>query len=305
LDLIATRLVRSLLALTLAALLCGACGGDDASVDPLGGGPNGGSGGTQSGGGSGNAQTGGSGGAANGGSEAGAGLDGGGFYTGPTVGTAKQFAALAYNSVTSANISNVVGSIGVSAAAMSSITGFDGPLDRKYGMDSLAPNDHLTSIAQGDVTSLVGNIDPRACDADLTDVVGGLTGDITLHPGVTCMNSPSADVLLNGHVYLDAQGDSNAFFILRGNNTLTAADGAEVVLTNGARACGAFWRFSAAITIGKTVQLYGTLIAGTAITMKTGSVLNGRALAQTAAVTLDANTILIPTDGVNDCPHLQ
>ncbi len=227
----------------------------------------------------------------------------GGPYTGPTVGAAKQFAVLAYDSVTTADVSTIGGSIGVSAAAVSVITGFDGSAYTKYGDDSLAPNAALTGTAQGDVTSLVGNIDPRACDTDLTNVVGGLTGDITLHPGVTCMNSFSADALVNGHVYLDARGDENAFFIVRGNDTLTVADGAQVVLMNGARSCGVFWRISGAVTIGKTVTFDGTVIAGTAITMKTGSTLTGRALAQTAGVQVDANTITIPAD--SDCPHLQ
>jgi hypothetical protein len=226
-----------------------------------------------------------------------------GPYAGPTVGSAQQFAILAYNSVTTADISTIGGDIGVSAAAVSVITGFSGGGYTKYGDDSLAPNAGLTLAAQEDVTSLVSNIDPRACDTDLTNVVGGLTGDITLYPGVTCMNSFSADVLVNGHVYLDARGDPNAFFIIRGNDTLTVANGAQVVLTNGAQSCGVFWRISAEITIGTTVQFYGTVIAGTAITMQTGSTLNGRALAQTAGVQLDANTIEIPTAA--NCSHLQ
>jgi hypothetical protein len=139
--------------------------------------------------------------------------------------------------------------------------------------------------------------------------VGGLTGDITLSPGVTCMNSFSADVLLNGHVTLDAQGDPNAFFIIRGNLTLTVADAAEVVLTNGAEACAVFWRIEKQVTIGKTVKFYGNVISGTAITMNTGSTLTGRALAQTAGIMLDANTITVPTDGSTGapgvCTHLQ
>lgn len=224
-----------------------------------------------------------------------------GVYLGPTLATAQSFAALAYSAISAANISPVTGNLGVSAGAVSTITGFDAPGDEKYGTDSLAPDDQRTIIAQQNVTALVGDIDPRACDADYTDVVGGLTGDITLHPGVTCMNSFSADVLLNGHVTLDAENDPNAFFVIRSNLTLTVADGAKVVLANGAQACGVFWRVKKQVTIGKTVQFYGTIIAGTAITMKTGSTLVGRALAQTADVALDANTITIPSE----CSHLE
>jgi hypothetical protein len=151
------------------------------------------------------------------------------------------------------------------------------------------------------VTALVGNIDPRACDHDLTSVVGGLTGDITLKPGVTCMNSFSADVLIDGHVYLDADGDPNAFFVIRGNKSLDVANGAEVVLQDGAQACGVFWRISTEVTIGTTVKFVGTVVSGTAITMKSGSTLNGRALAQTAGVQLDANSIIVPPT----CSHAQ
>ncbi len=192
---------------------------------------------------------------------------------------------------------------------MSTITGFDAPTDVKYGTDSLPPNAQLTSLAQQAVTALVGNIDPRPCDTDYTSVVGGLTGDITLYPGVTCMNSFTSDVLLNGHITLDARGNPNAFFIIRGNLTLTVADAAQVVLKNGAEACGVFWRIAKQVTIGKTVQFYGTVIAGSAVVMNTGSTLVGRALAQTAGVHLDANAITIPSDGPSgspgSCSHVQ
>jgi hypothetical protein len=230
-------------------------------------------------------------------------------YLGPSVGTAKSFAVLAYSAVTAANISKLIGEIGVSAGAVSTITGFDAPADIKYGTDSLAPNDQRTLHAQQDVTALVANIDPRPCNADYTSVLGGLTGDITLYPGVTCMNSFSDDVLLNGHVTLDAKGDPNAFFIIRGNLTLTVADAAQVVLANGAEACGVFWRISKKVTIGKAVQFYGTVIAGSAVTVTSGSKLTGRALAQTASVTLDADAITVPSDGLVGaaavCTHLQ
>ncbi|MEO6601301.1 MAG: ice-binding family protein [Polyangiaceae bacterium] len=244
-----------------------------------------------------------------GGTSDGSDAGGTGLYEGPTVGKAAPFAALAYSSVTAANVSPVTGEVGVSAAAISNITGFDAATYVKYGIDSLAPNSQRTILAQKDVTALVENIDPRACDTDFTNVVGGLTGDVTLHPGVTCMNSFSADVLLNGHVTLDAGGDPNAFFVIRSNLTLTVADAAKVVLTNGAQACSVFWRVRKQVTIGKTVQFYGTIIAGTAITMKTGSTLVGRALAQTEGVMLDANTITIPTDAGDglpgSCNHVQ
>jgi len=304
------------MAIPVALLLVAACGGSDSTPIANGGSDGGGTAGASPSGGSAGTLAGAANGgsqnlAGNGGSSSGAAGAGGesGLYLGPTVGHAQTFAALAYSAITSANISKVTGEIGVSAGAMSTITGFNAAGDKKYGTDSLAPNSQRTILAQKDVTALVGDIDPRACDKDYTNVVGGLTGDITLYPGVTCMNSFSADVLLNGHLTLDARGDSNAFFIIRGNLTLTVADGAQVILANGAEACGVFWRFKKQVTIGKTVEFFGTVIAGTAITMKTGSTLTGRALAQTAGIMLDANTVTIPTDGLvgsaQVCTHVQ
>jgi len=234
-------------------------------------------------------------------SAGGEGVGGAAAYEGPSVGRATTFATLAYSAITTANISEIGGELGVSAGAMSTITGFDALSYKKYGIDSLAPDSQRTILAQQDVTALVADIDPRPCDVDLTNVVGGLTGDITLKPGVTCMNSFAADVLLNGHVYLDAGGDRNAFFIIRGNLTLTVADAAQLVLQNGAQACSVFWRISKQVTIGKAVRFFGTVISGSAITMKTGSTLGGRALAQTAGVQLDANSVSIPAA----CTHIQ
>jgi hypothetical protein len=70
-----------------------------------------------------------------------------------------------------------------------------------------------------------------------------------------------------------------------------------------------FWRFSKQVTIGKGVQFYGTVIAGSAVTMTSGSKLTGRVLAQTASATFDANAVTVPSDGLVPsgavCTHLQ
>jgi hypothetical protein len=319
------------LALPLATVLAVGCTGDDMEdeVGTAGSGGKAGSGGATHGGVSGSAGTshggsnhsgaagssgdggtspdpsggamGGEGGTTAGGAGGEGGFGGAAEYDGPSVGKAKTFAVLAYSAITTSNISAIGGELGVSAGALSKITGFDALTYAKYASDSLAPNTQRAMLAQQDVTALVGDIDPRPCDVDLTNVLGGLTGDITLHPGVTCMKSFSADVLVNGHVYLDAGGDPNAFFVIKGNFSLTVADAAQVVLQNGAQACGVFWRISNEVVMGTTVKFIGTVVSGTAITMKSGSTLNGRVLAQTAGVQLDANSVTIPTA----CTHVQ
>jgi len=269
----------------------------DASVDPPGTGGTSGLGGSSGSGGSGPDLDAGDAGDPDAGDSGDAGI-----YLGPSVGRASTFAVLAYDSVTSANISSVIGDIGVSSAAISTITDFDAPTPftyEKYGSDSLPPDSDRAQLAQGDVTALVGNIDPRQCDTDLTSV--GMTGNVTLHPGVTCMTSTVADVLLNGQITLDAGGDPNAFFIITGELALNAALNTQVILSGSAQACSVFWRFRTAVTMATSVEFIGTVIAGSAITMNTGATLLGRTLAQTEGVHLDANTINMPTG----CTHVE
>jgi Ice-binding-like/Bacterial Ig-like domain (group 3) len=78
-------------------------------------------------------------------------------------------------------------------------------------------------------------------------------------------------------------------------STLTTATDAQVVLTNGALASGVFWQVGSSATIGTGTALQGNLMALASITMVTGaSIVSGRAMALTAAVTLDTNRITRP-----------
>lgn len=230
-------------------------------------------------------------------------------YRGPSVGAAKGFAALAETSVSALNQSPVTGNLGVSGAPVRSITGFDDVPVLKFGTDSSAPNSLRTILTQREVDALVDNIDVRACDADYADLAELGTERITIRPGVTCFNTTNADLRLNGLVTFDAGGDPNAFFVIRSNSALTVADSTRVVLANGAQPCAVFWHVAGQANIGKGVELLGTVIAGTSITMQSGSTLIGRALARTGGVILDGTTITLPVyDSVVSnltCTHLQ
>jgi hypothetical protein len=89
-------------------------------------------------------------------------------------------------------------------------------------------------------------------------------------------------------------GGPNDVWIFQIAGNLTLGSGAQVLLSGGAQAKNIFWQVGggAGIEIGTTAHMEDTLLAKTAIHLRTGASLNGRALAQTA-VTLDKNRVVI------------
>jgi Ice-binding-like len=127
--------------------------------------------------------------------------------------------------------------------------------------------------------------------AGLTVGVVGVAGDLggqTLAPGLYKSTSTLA---ITGDLTLDANGDPNAVFIFQIGSALTVATGGRVVLSGGAKAANVFWQVGSSATLGTHSALKGTVMAYASITIATGATLDGSALAQNAAVTLDTNAV--------------
>ena len=88
-----------------------------------------------------------------------------------------------------------------------------------------------------------------------------------------------------------AQGNPNAVFIFKAASTLITASASNVKLVNGAKAANVFWQVGSSATLGTYSTLRGNILALASITITTGVTVHGRALARTAAVTLDTDTI--------------
>jgi hypothetical protein len=99
---------------------------------------------------------------------------------------------------------------------------------------------------------------------------------------------------------LDGQGDPNAVFIFQIASTLTTASASNVKLINGATACNVFWQVGRSATLRTTSSFKGTIMALTSITVNTGTVVEGRALARNGQVFLDTGTFTTPDC---DCNH--
>ena len=124
----------------------------------------------------------------------------------------------------------------------------------------------------------------------------GNLGGLTYTPGLY-VNSTSSGISGTGTsaiFTLDGQGDANAVWIFKMGSTFTTDSGTSVVLAGGAQAKNVFWQVGSSATLGTNSIFKGNILAQDSVTLTTGVNLQGRALTQTGAVTLDTNTIVLP-----------
>jgi hypothetical protein len=90
-------------------------------------------------------------------------------------------------------------------------------------------------------------------------------------------------------------GGPNDVWIFQCGADLQVANGVHVILAGGAQPRNIFWQVSTSAVIGTTAVFNGNILAYTAITMNTGSTMNGRALASNAAVTYNGDNGTLST----------
>jgi hypothetical protein len=199
------------------------------------------------------------------------------------LGTATSFAVLGGSTITNTGSSVISGDIGLSPGT--SITGFP------PGVQSRGATDLTNAVAlqaKNDTTAAYLDAAGRTPFTTAPSDLGGST----LSPGV--YQSASA-MALTGSLTLNGGGNADAVFIFQAGSTLITASGSTVVLENGAQACNVFWQVGSSATLGTSSSFAGTILALTSATLNTGATLQGRVLARNGAVTLDSNTIAVPT----------
>jgi hypothetical protein len=217
------------------------------------------------------------------------------------LGSAADFVILAKSAISTVPTSAITGSIGVSPAAATYITGFSLVEDAtgEFATSLQVTGDVLAagydSPTPSDLTAAVGDMETAFTDAagrsaDVTELGAGDIGGMTLDPGVykwgTGLLVPT-DVTLSGN--------ATDVWIFQIAEDLTVDGATTVLLTGGAVPENVFWQVSGKVEVGTTAHFEGIVLSQTSVTLATGASLDGRVLAQTA-VTLDGNVVVEPAD---------
>jgi hypothetical protein len=202
--------------------------------------------------------------------------------------SAANYVILSATGITNSGPSTTCGGYAVYPNGLTSVTGSPALVESCGGAIDVA--NAAANAAQGDLTTAYNDAMGRTGGAVLPP--GADIGGQTLYPGLYMetgnLNIASADLHLNGN------GDPNAVFIFQISGNLVVGPGRQVILANSATAARIFWVTTGYGALNTTVSFQGNIMAYTAVTFNTGARLTGRALAETANVTLLTNTITHP-----------
>jgi len=212
------------------------------------------------------------------------------YLTGPAAPNLKSAACFALFSadgpVTNTGVSNISGSVGTNVGLTT-------------GFNPLLISGFLHPIPDGTTAQ---------CAADLHDAyiyLNNLPEDIELlYPaqfGRNLVLTPhtyimKAATVFTDSLYLNAQGNPDAVFVIKINGALTTSTYSKVLLINGAQAKNVYWKIEGAVSINNYSIFCGTIICnnGALGAINTGVILNGRALTTSGALTSAAINSTLP-----------
>lgn len=208
----------------------------------------------------------------------------------PTLGTTADFVLFSTNgALTNTGLSHLTGNVGSNNGSSTAFGNVNGVMHNNNGASATAAADLL--IAYNQLNSAIATFFPAPLlgnGQSLNAGIYAITGNATLSNTLT----------LNG------QGNANSVFIIKIAGAFSAASGAQVVLTNNAKACNVFWKVEGAVSLASGSTLRGTIIANNAaINMNSGVTLEGRALTTAGAITI--NQILAYTPIGCNSPNLM
>jgi|GEM_PF-6940484 len=200
--------------------------------------------------------------------------------------TASSYAVLAGTSVTNSNGSVVNGDVGVDPGA--TVNGF--PPGVVNG--NVHNSDAEAAQAQSDLTDAY--LDAAGRNNGPVELAGNIGGQ-SLDPGLYF--STSTLEISAGDLTLDAHGNPEAIWIFQIATTFTTTDSRKIILVDSAQAGNVYWQVGSSATLGTNSIFKGSILALTSITITSGAIVEGRALARNGTVTLDNNILTVPYGG--------
>jgi len=193
--------------------------------------------------------------------------------------------------VSNAGITFVTGDVGTNVGLT---TNFD-PLNVS-GMIHPIP-DVSTAAAAADLLTVYTDLNTLAYDIELL-YPAQFGNNLVLTPHTYIMNGATT---FTDTLYLNAQGNVDAVFVIQINGAMATSTYSRVILTNGTKAENVFWKIDGAVQINDYSIFVGTIVANNAaIELKTGTILNGRAMTTTGAL----GTVAISTTLPPGCPSI-
>ena len=184
--------------------------------------------------------------------------------------------------VTDNGLTDVTGDIGTN---LGSSIGYN-PLN-VTGTIHLIP-DASTSLCQSDLLNVYNYLNTLPYDIELL-YPAQLGNNLVLTPHVYLMNAAAA---LTDTLYLNAQGNANAVFVIKINGAFTTSTFAKVKLINQAQSQNIFWLINGAATINNYSVIRGTIICNNAaIILNTGARVDGAIFTTFGNIATTSDTI--------------
>lgn len=198
-----------------------------------------------------------------------------------TLGSANNFALFTtVGAITNTGKSQVTGHVGSNVGGSTTFGNVNG---------NMHDQDTASALCASAVLTAYGQLNSAPFTFTKASPLGN--GD-TLIPGVYRLSGAST---LAQTLYLNAQGNPAAVFIIQVQGALSVNTSAKVKLLNGALACNVYWKVEGEVTLNTLSSMKGTIIAnGGPIHILYHDTLEGRAIAINGAIDINEAMVYTP-----------
>jgi hypothetical protein len=187
--------------------------------------------------------------------------------------------------VTNAGVTFVTGDIGTNVG-----------LTTGYNASDVSGNIHpIPDVSTGTCAADLGNVytylNTLPYDIELL-YPAQFGNNLVLTPHTYMLN---AATIFTNALYLNAEGDANAVFVIQINGALSTSTYSKVILTNGTQAKNVFWKVDGAVQINNYSDFKGTLVCNNgAVSLNTGTTIEGRIFTTSGSFNTDSIIATMP-----------